>query len=86
MSAALPLSAITARPITIPVYLNDRIRSFALWLQDNEHALTAYYNQLKPYCEEGVEPLTDYFEFVAEQHEREEIKQMSARLPHGDSL
>lgn len=86
MSAVLPLSMLEIHPIVMPVYRNERIRSFAMWLQDNDHALTAYYNVLKPYCEEGVEPLVDYFEFVAIQHEREELKQLSERVPHGASL
>lgn len=84
MSAALPLSMITQRPIQMPVYRNERIRSFADWLRDNDRELTAYYNQLKPYAAEGLEPLVDYFEFVAIQHEREEMA--LERLPHGASL
>ena len=81
-----PLQPISVKPIQMPVYRNERIRSFAMWLQDNDHALTAYFNELKPYCEEGVEPLVDYFEFVAIQHEREELKAMQERIPHGSSL
>lgn len=84
MSAALPLSMIAVRPIQIPVYRNERIRSFADWLRDNDRALTAYYNALKPYSSEGLEPQVDYFEFVAIQHEREEMALQ--RLPHGASL
>jgi hypothetical protein len=72
MSAALPLRMIEVRPILIPEYRNERIRSFADWFRDNDPALTAYYNALRPYCE--GEPLCDYWEFVARQHEREELK------------
>lgn len=83
----LPLSMLTVQPISIPQYRNDRLRSFALWLQDNDKALTTYYNALKPFCEEGVEPLVDYWTFSATQHEREEMKlNTMARLPHGASL
>jgi hypothetical protein len=82
----MSLAAVTpieVQPIQIPVYRNERIRSFAAWLADNDHALTEYFNALKPYAAEGVEPLVDYFEFVALAHEREEMKLMSERLPHG---
>lgn len=78
-----PLQPISVKPIQMPVYRNERIRSFAMWLQDNDHALTEYYNALKPYAPEGEEPLKDYFEFVAIAHEREELRVMSERLPHG---
>ena len=44
---------------------------------------TEYFNALKPYAPEGEEPLKDYFEFVAIAHEREELRIMSERLPHG---
>ena len=86
MSAALPLSMITQRPIRIPVYVNDRLRSFGLWFGDNQNAIAEYFNSLKPYCEEGTEPLVDFFEFAAIQHEREELKAMQERIPHGSSL
>lgn len=78
------LAPITARPIQMPVYRNERIRSFGLWFGDNQNAIAEYFNALKPYCE--GEPLVDFFAFAAIQHEREEFKQMSARLPHGCSL
>lgn len=86
MSAALPLplSMLLERPIAIPVYRNERIRSFADWFRDNDAAITAYYNALRPYCE--GEPLVDYWEFSAQQHEREELKRLSERLPHGATL
>lgn len=78
------LAQIKVQPIVVPVYRNERIRSFAAWLADNDHALTAYFNALKPYAAEGVEPLVDYFEFVAIAHEREESKlNTMERLPHG---
>lgn len=80
------LAQIKVQRIQIPVYRNERIRSFAAWLADNDHALTEYFNALKPYAAKGEEPLVDYFEFVAIQHEREEMKAMSERLPHGASL
>lgn len=80
------VTPITAQVIVMPIYRNERIRSFADWLRDNDRELTTYFNALKPYAAEGVEPLVDYFEFVAIQHEREEFKQMSERLPHGASL
>lgn len=79
------VAPITARPIQMPVYRNERIRSFADWLRDNDCELTAYFNALKPYAAEGEEPLVDYFEWVAIQHEREEMKRMSERLPHGSN-
>ena len=79
---ALPL--ITLQAIQIPQYRNDRLRSFQLWYRDNEPALTEYYNALRPYCEDG-EPLQDFFEFAAIQHEREEMKAMEC-VPHGGSL
>lgn len=78
------LAQIEVRPIVMPVYRNERIRSFADWLRDNDRELTAYYNALKPYAAEGLEPLVDYFEFVALAHEREEMALQ--RLPHGASL
>lgn len=84
MNAAL--APITAQVIVIPVYRNERIKSFGQWLRDNDAALSEYFNALKPYAAEGAEPLVDYFEFVAIQHEREELKQMSERLPHGCTL
>lgn len=84
MSAVL--EPIAARPIQMPVYCNDRIRSFHHWLRDNDAALTTYFNALKPYAAEGDEPLKDYFEFVAIAHEREEMRLMSERLPHGSSF
>lgn len=71
--SAIPM--IVQRPIVIPQYRNERIRSFGLWLRDNDNALTDYFNALKPYAAEGTEPLVDYFEWVAIQHEREEMKQ-----------
>lgn len=67
---ALPL--ITAKPIQIPQYRNERLRSFQLWYRDNEPALSEYYNSLRSYCE--GEPLEDFFTFSAIQHEREEMK------------
>lgn len=73
-----PLSQLSIRPIKIPTYRNERIRSFADWLRDNEHALTEYYNAVRPYCE--GEPLVDYFEFVSIQHEREELKLLEVAL------
>lgn len=78
------LQPITVRPIQMPVYRNERIRSFADWLRDNDRELTTYYNALKPYSAEGLEPLVDYFDWVAIQHEREEMA--LERLPHGASL
>lgn len=79
---ALPLAALETQPIRIPVYCNDRIRKFALWFSDNQNAIAAYFNALKPYCAEGAEPLVDFFEFSAIQHEREELKlQESADVP-----
>jgi hypothetical protein len=86
MNAALPLSMLEVRPIRIPVYRNERIRSFGLWFSDNQNEIERYYNELKPFCEEGTEPLVDFFEFAAIQHEREELKAMSERIPHGVSL
>lgn len=72
--SAIPLSRIVQQPIRIPEYRNERIRSFGLWFQDNAHELERYYNALKPYSTEGFEPLTDFFEFAAIQHEREDVK------------
>lgn len=66
--------AIAVRPILVPVYRNERIRSFADWFRDNDAAITAYYNALRPYSED--EPLVDYWEFAALAHEREEMKAM----------
>lgn len=82
MSAALPLRELTVRPIRIPEYRNDRLRTFRLWYADNLPELERFFNEIKPYCEEGVEPLQDFFTWAAIQHEREEMK----RIPHGDSL
>lgn len=82
---AQPLSMLTVKPIVIPQYRNERIRSFADWFRDNDKAITDYYNSLRPYCE--GEPLVDYWTFSATQHEREEMKLNTAeRLPHGVSL
>lgn len=74
LMSALPLSRLTTQPIRIPVYRNERIRKFALWFADNDAAIAEYFNALKPYCEEGCEPLVDFFAFSAIQHEREELK------------
>lgn len=75
------LQPIVIEPIKVPTYRNERIRSFADWFRDNDKAITAYYNTLRPVCE--GEPLVDYWTFAAIQHEREEIKLMTERLPHG---
>lgn len=82
---ALPLARLTTQPIQIPVYRNERIRKFALWFADNDTAIAAYFNALKPYCEEGCEPLVDFFTFSAIQHEREEMKllESDAGTPSG---
>lgn len=83
--SALPLARLETQPIRIPVYRNERIRKFALWFADNDKAIAAYFNALKPYCEEGCEPLVDFFEFSAIQHEREEMKllESDAGTPSG---
>lgn len=79
---ALPLAMIEQRPIHIPTYLNDRLRSFGLWYADNLKELERFYNELAPYCE--GEPLEDFFSFAVIQHEREEMKlNTMERLPHG---
>lgn len=70
--SALPLAALETRPIQIPVYRNEQIKSFAKWFAANDKAITEYYNAIRPYCE--GEPLVDYWMFAALQHEREEMK------------
>jgi hypothetical protein len=82
----LSLTPIEARPIKLPVYRNDRIRTFSLWYADNEPMLSDYFNALNEFAPEGTEPLADFFEFAANAHEREELKLMMARVPHGGSL
>lgn len=72
--AALPLASLETQPVRVPVYRNERLRDFRKWFLDNQNAIAEYYNQLKPYCEEGIEPLVDFFTFCAIQHEREELK------------
>lgn len=72
--SAIPM--IVQRPIAIPQYRNERIRSFGLWFTDNQNEIERYYNALKPFAEEGTEPLVDFFEFAAIAHEREEMKQL----------
>lgn len=79
---ALALKELMVRAIQIPQYRNDRLRDFRLWYQDNLPELERFYNELKPYCDEGVEPLNDFFSFAVLQHERQEMN----RIPHGDSL
>lgn len=78
----LVLLPIKVKPIAIPEYNNEHIRSFGKWFRDNDKAITAYYNQLRPHCED--EPLVDYWCFAAIQHEREEMNQARKRLPHGN--
>lgn len=78
----LSIAQLTVQPIQIPVYRNERIRSFANWFRDNDKAITEYYNAIRPYCE--GEPLVDYWTFAAIAHEQEEAK--LSRLPHGMSL
>lgn len=69
---ALSLAMIEQRPIHIPTYLNDRLRSFGLWYADNLKELERFYNEMRPYCE--GEPLEDFFSWAVIQHEREEMK------------
>lgn len=73
---ALPLITLTA--IQIPEYRNERIRDFGLWYRDNLPELERYYNELRPYCED--EPLQDFFEFSAIQHERAEMQMLEGAL------
>lgn len=67
---ALPL--INLEVLRIPTYRNERVRSFGLWYRDNEPTLTEYYSQLQRFGGEG-EPIPDFFEFAAIQHERQEV-------------
>lgn len=78
---------ITLQAIQIPTYRNDRIRSFALWYADNEPKLSEYFQALFRYREEG-EPMPDFFEFAAIQHERQEADMLKTecsicRREHG---
>lgn len=82
----LSLTPVEARPIKLPVYRNERIRSFGLWFADNQNSLSDYFNALNEFVPEGTEPLADFFEFAATAREREELKLLMARVPHGGSL
>lgn len=72
---ALALKELTVRPIQMPQYRNERVREFRWWYEDNLAELERYYNELRPFCEEGTEPLEDFFSWAVIQHEREEMIQ-----------
>lgn len=65
---AMPL--IEVRPIQRPTYRSTNIRDYARWVEDNQQALTEYWNLLL--CD-GSGPLgeDDFFIFTVVQHESE---------------